>query len=123
MRSVRLSLSFALVLLGCAPHQAGGGGAGTPCVRAAQCEPGLVCISGACSNDIAAIEGGVVPVRDAMVMMMDAQVIMYDSGPPPPMMDAFVPPRPDAFVPPEPDAFVPPEPDAFVPPVDEDAGM
>ena len=89
----QLGLTFVVLLLvGCAETSlVPNGGA---CFRSTQCEPGLVCGGGSCTNDLSLIEGGVATTMDAS--MVDAAPVDagpgVDAGPP---MDSG-PPRPDA---------------------------
>lgn len=50
-----------------------GGAEGAPCVRLAQCAPGLACVERMCTADLSSLgEAGVVPVLDAGVAASDA---------------------------------------------------
>lgn len=81
-RLVLMSVALGLGLAGCSV-EAGGAGAG--CVRSTECEMGLVCLEGACSNDLSLIgDPGEVPE-----LMPDAGMDMV-------MPDASEPPLPDA---------------------------
>jgi hypothetical protein len=92
-RWVSLSVMVAGVLGGCSVEE---GGAGADCVRSAECALGLVCIEGACSNDLSAIEDpGEVPelmpeggmdmmvetdASNMMTMSSDAATLPADGG-------------------------------------------
>ncbi|MCB9596172.1 MAG: hypothetical protein H6719_25845 [Sandaracinaceae bacterium] len=91
MRRALAIVAVAAALAGCeaAPLQPNGGS----CVRASECQPGLGCVLGRCTNDLSGLEGGVVPSMDAGNMEVDAgddagDVPEVDAGPPPPPMDA-----------------------------------
>ena len=87
-----------LALHGCSVQP---GGAGTDCVRSAECELGLVCIDGTCTDNLDGLEDqGAVPVLmmdpaddiadaamasgDAAAPMNDAAVAANDAAAPPP---------------------------------------
>jgi len=53
---------------------------GGSCVRAAQCQPGLVCVVGQCTSDLSGLEGGVVPSMDAGVVAVDAGEVDAGEG-------------------------------------------
>lgn len=109
--------SVALVgglLVGCAVDSAGYGG---DCVRSTECNAGLVCIEGTCTNDLSLLDdpgevpelrepdAGVVPsdaaVSDAAAPALDGALPIPDAAAPLPdaalpALDATLPPLPDA---------------------------
>lgn len=66
---------------------------GEPCVRSAQCQPGLVCNMGMCSADLTGFGEGVVPSADAGIQVDAGEELdagpEVDAGPP---IDAGPPP-------------------------------
>lgn len=70
------------MLAGCA-RETGTLGNGESCVRSVQCQAGLACVSGICTNDLSGLEGGTLPPREMDAGMIDAGMI--DAGP---MIDA-----------------------------------
>lgn len=59
---------------------------GEACIRLSQCAPGLACVQGMCTTDLAALaEAGMVPILDSGALM-DAPALT-DAQPDVPMVD------------------------------------